>query len=110
MGLDSFWMNGEKEATIEGKFDVCGGLISGHGNSSFRGKVYNNVVEAVTGITLYQEEIDPETIEKMATQLSNQKWTPFFGFDHDIGKEEWHDFVQMFKIHAEAGHKLCGWW
>ena len=54
MGLDNIWMkNKDEHGVIEGEFKICGGVFSGHGNDSFRGKVYERFVEDVTGVSLF---------------------------------------------------------
>ena len=111
MGLDCYWVGeNDSKASVPGKFKICGGMFSGHGNDSFRGKVYNDVVESETGVSLYQEEIDSETIKKMAETLGNIKWNSQFGFKYNIDSDEFTDLVRMFKAHADEGHKIRGWW
>lgn len=111
MGLDSIWVNQDNsKGVIPGKFNVCGGMFSDNGNQSFRGKVYNQIIESVTGVSLYQEEIPNETIKQMTDALKSIKWNSQFGFDHDIDSDEFSDLVRMFEAHASAGHKLVGWW
>lgn len=112
MGLDSHWVNENRESvSIPGDFKVCGGLLSGHGNESFRGKVYDSVVQAASGVSLYQEYIDPATVRLIADKLA------MFSFEaakskstYDITPEEYADLQRMFKIHAETGHALMGDW
>jgi hypothetical protein len=104
MGLDSYWMHKGEEASVEGDFKICGGLMSGHGNSSFRGKVYDKAVEAITGVSLYQERIGNETVKEMTKKMQEAS------VPDEFDKEQWLDFVKMFQLHAEAGHELAGRW
>jgi hypothetical protein len=53
-----------KEAGI----DLCGGIYSG-GYGSFRGKVYDTLILDLTGVSLYQSWIPPETVQKIAEAL-----------------------------------------
>ena len=69
MGLDTYavfpvptYREGEELLDLEqapshlfaGVDGLCGGMFSGHGNGSFRGKVYNDFVEEITRESLYQ--------------------------------------------------------
>ncbi|NCA13187.1 MAG: hypothetical protein EBS89_03490 [Proteobacteria bacterium] len=111
MGLDSFWVDeNSKKASVPGEFRLVGGMLSGHGNDSFRGKCYNGIVEAVTGVSLYQEKIGNEVVREMSDKLGAVQWSSQFGFDHDIDESEFRDLVRMFRLHADEGHSLCGWW
>ena len=111
MGLDNFWSDENNEpAAIDGELRICGGMLSGNGNSSFRGKVYDQLVSSVTGVSLYQEMIPAETIRQMAESLKNKKWDSLFGFTHDISQQEYNDLVTMFVEHGKQNHHLKGWW
>lgn len=104
MGLDSFWVNDEhKPAFIEGEFRVCGGMLSDHGNSSFRGKVYDELIKSITGQSLYQKYISGETIKLMADALEAH-------LQFELCAEEYDELKKMFRAHANAGHGLVGWW
>jgi hypothetical protein len=50
MGLDSIWKmpDGVNHPAFEPALDLCGGLFSGFGQGSFRGKVYNEFIEHVS--------------------------------------------------------------
>ena len=112
MGLDNFWMkNKDEHGVIEGKFEICGGIFSGHGNDSFRGKVYNRFVEDVTGISLYgytpdTNEISNEVVRDMADGLEATEWRDSYIENYDIEEQEFKDLVRMFRLHADAGHYL----
>ena len=77
MGLDTYAMQrgaeGDWEVAPDEPFDgiqLCGGLCSGgQDSSSIRGKVYELVVRAATGESLYQERIEPERVAAMARRL-----------------------------------------
>lgn len=105
MGLDSMW-----SGSVEGNFDVCGGIFSGHGNSSFRGKVYNHLIERVTGVSLYQDEIPNTTIVEMGRKLGQIPFDDVQRIDPNIEQKEFFDLVTMFQSHGSAGHSLRGWW
>jgi hypothetical protein len=115
MGLDNFWKKSEEEAGIvEGEFQICGGMMSGNGNDSFRGKVYHRLVEDITDVSLYGDretnEISNETVKKMADDLEATEWRDSYIENYDIVEEEFRDLVKMFRLHADAGHYLVSSW
>ena len=115
MGLDNFWKKSKDEnGVIEGEFKLCGGVFSGNGNDSFRGKVYARLVEDITGVSLYGDpetyEIPNETVKQMAVDLEETEWRDSYIQNYDIEEEEFKDLVKMFKLHADAGHYLLAWY
>ena len=112
MGLDNFWKKDQGEtAKIEEAEGVCAGMFTDHGQTSFRGKLYADLVEQATGVSLYQEEIPSEVILKMADDLDTfdiQEYDGEPGFD--IDDKEFQSLKKMFRLHADAGHYLIGWW
>jgi hypothetical protein len=116
MGLDNIWMkNKDEQGVIEGEFKICGGVFSGHGNDSFRGKVYNRFVEDITGISLYgytpdTNEISNEVVRDMADGLEATEWRDSYIENYDIEEQEFKDLVRMFRLHADAGHYLVAWY
>ena len=123
MGLDSLWRIetskefkevelSEAHKRILEAHPVCGGLFSAHGVDSFRGKVYSDLVERITGESLYQDYIPPERVKKMAAQLNQTphlRALPKMGH-YPIGAEEYGNLQVMFKVYAENGAGLVGWW
>lgn len=115
MGLDNYWMkNKDENGVVEGEFKICGGMFSGNGNDSFRGKVYHRLVEDITGISLYGDpetnEIPIETVKVMADDLKATEWRDSYIENYDIIEEEFKDLVKMFRLHADAGHHLVSSW
>ena len=64
MGLDNYWVNGTDEEgrhttigddgpTFDPPLKLCGGILSGNGDGSFRGKVYAQFIEDISGVSLY---------------------------------------------------------
>lgn len=110
MGLDSFWVDSDgNEIQVEFKNPpkLCGGIFSANGVGSFRGKVYNEFVQSITGVSLYQEMIDNETIKEMADKLDE------FVKNHDMelwDEDQAEDLALMFRVYADAGACLHGWW
>ena len=110
MGLDNYWVNDKKEeAFVEGDFKVCGGMMSGHGNDSFRGKVYAVLVEEVSGFSLYKQYLDPPTIEFIASKLELTTYEQAKAYG-DLSEEEYNGLKHMFRAHADAGHGLTSWY
>jgi hypothetical protein len=115
MGLDNIWKkNKDENGVIEGEFKICGGMFSGHGNDSFRGKVYARLVEDITGISLYGDpetfETPNETVKQMAIDLEETEWRDSYIQNYDIEEQEFKDLVRMFRLHADAGHYLLAWY
>ena len=115
MGLDNYWKKSKDEAgVIEGEFNICGGMFSGSGNESFRGKVYAQFVEDVTEVSLYGDpdtcEVPNETVKKMADDLEATEWRDSYIENYDIEEQEFKDLVRMFRLHADAGHYLYAWY
>ena len=115
MGLDNYWKKSKDEAgVIEGEFNICGGMFSGSGNDSFRGKVYAQFVEDVTEVSLYGDpdtyEVPNETVKKMADDLEATEWRDSYIENYDIEEQEFKDLVRMFRLHADAGHYLYAWY
>lgn len=52
---------------------ICGGMMSGPGDSgqctSFRGKVYADFIETLSGHSLYEDELDDSAIGEIADSL-----------------------------------------
>jgi hypothetical protein len=93
---------------------LYGGLFS-DGEVSFRGKVYNELIEEVTGVSLYQKWIPPETVREMAAALSAR--SPEELAQMLIGENyteehvrEMENLQRYFQICAERGLGLIGWW
>ena len=137
MGLDSYWLEPEKNDegeydTMEVKTDepiqLCGGMMSGSGSGSFRGKVYDDIVDGITGVSLYREMTDNETVRKMADALEAADYDTYYGLDkpeksnpldditdvyagaNQISREEFADLQRMFRLYGDAGANLHGWW
>lgn len=122
MGLDSYFANEDWPEDEEGKMIVpemedaddialVGGILSGHGvNGSFRGKVYNEYVQDVTGESLYQERVPNDVVRQMADALEAYEW----GGDEDYWRpedaEEADALARVFRHFADEGAELWGWW
>lgn len=113
MGLDNFWVDPQgNPGVIEEGFKVCGGMFSGNGDSSFRGKVYHEYVKDVTGVSLYDDVIDNDCVMEMANDLRNSldEFDEGVADEYGLDKEEVENLVMMFEEHGNAGHHLESWW
>ena len=123
MGLDTFASRtpGDIELTPEDAaafeeagIELCGGMFSGDGGASFRGKVYLDVVDRVADVYLSQEWIPPEEVRRI--------WVAFEQADEDVvvegskddhypvSVEEVESLREFFRICAERGLGLIGWY
>jgi hypothetical protein len=121
MGLDSYWSlkNSDKNhPKFSPPLNLCGGLFSGHGAESFRGKVYSPFFEEELGLTLYQEEISAENIKEISLkleayiQLNTENDNAFRTKAWSIYLEnnEIKDLSRMFQTYASLDASLIGWW
>lgn len=65
MGLDNIWRVPEGTEHPKMRVSLCGGMFSGPEGgacTSFRGKVYSDFIESVSGISLYQDSIAGDEI------------------------------------------------
>lgn len=96
-------------------FSLTGGMLSGHGPHSFRGKVYNTFIKEYTGESLYQHEIPNSVVQSMADDLQSLTWgdigpTYHRTYDGFNDEDEFKDFKRMFRTMADSGAHLVGWW
>ena len=90
---------------------LVGGMLSGNGNGpSFRGKVYAPFLSNWIGLNLYREEIPHETVARAADLLDkfleDNKELEF----SDISREEIVALAQWFRVVADNGGTVVGWW
>jgi hypothetical protein len=112
MGLDCYWELPTNEVvTFDPELSLVGGILSGHGGGSFRGKVYSTFVMDRTDISLYQN-LDPEQVETIATALSETEWDEAFAeeYRNPRTREEFVDLVRMFQAYAQAGARMRAWY
>jgi hypothetical protein len=88
--------------------------MSGDGGASFRGKVYLDVVERVADVGLGREWISPEEVREI--------WEAFERADEDavaeasrddhypVTVEEVEQLRAFFRVCADRGLGLIGWW
>ena len=121
MGLDTFASRSPEDIELTGEdsqafeqadIQLCGGIFSGNGNDgSFRGKMYVMMVLGITGESLYQDWIPPETVQEMYATL--EACDPEQAFQEN----GWHrcspvDILELrkfFKVCSERGLGLINW-
>lgn len=87
---------------------LCGGLFSGDGcGGCFRGKVYDEDIESVTGQTLYCEFLSPTTVAEMSRKLQ-QHLDTLDPRDEDFRKMKL--LAEFFCICRENSLGLYNWW
>ena len=72
MGLDNIWKVPEGTQHPSMEVTLYGGMFSGPGEKtceSFRGKVYCEFIEALSGISLYQDTISGDELEHILSSL-----------------------------------------
>lgn len=123
MGLDTYASRSpgdvvltaeDEQAFAAAAVELCGGMMSGDGGSSFRGKVYLDVVERVAGTSLMEEWIPPEEVAAV--------WAAFDRCDPArVAAESTDDHYPASEIEIRAlrtffgictarGLGLVGWW
>ena len=120
MGLDTYAarspdekLTAEDEKAFADVGQLCGGIYSGDGGS-FRGKVYSDAVERVSGESLYQEWIPPETVRAMADAFArcdpDAVAEEMAGEVHATTATEVRYLGAFFRVCADRGLGLVGWW
>jgi hypothetical protein len=130
MGLDNYAVYGTEHAKYdhtEGASNgipddlfpenrLCGGMFSGGGNS-FRGKMYNDVVEFFTGHSLYSDILIPQDVSEIYDALSQvtkeEYTTEFLDSDLDICKvsyEQFKDLTEWFGVVVKEQGSVISWY
>jgi hypothetical protein len=103
----------EEEFATSG-IELCGGLFSGGGGASFRGKVYLDVIDRVAGILIYQDWTTPEDVRRIWVALERadeEAVAEASKADHyPVTIEEVESLRGFFRICAERGLGLIGWY
>jgi len=122
MGLDNFISRSpgdvvltaeDERAFAESGVALCGGMYS-DGVTSFRGKVYAMFVTEVTGESLFEEWLPPETVAVMADKLAACDPDTARGqldLDEDFvpSPGEIRDLQKLFRICADRGLGIIAW-
>jgi len=123
MGLDTYASRipGDVELTPEDEaafaqaaIELCGGIWSGDGGSSFRGKVYLDVVDRVAGTSLLAEWIPPEAVRDIAAAFERCEPARVVeesnGDRYPVVEAEVLELRRFFRLCAARGLGLIGWW
>lgn len=95
------------------------GMCSGTGpDGSFRGKAYADFVLNVTGESLYDERIEPETLIQMADRIEKfllMDQTQYIednysSWDKDTLLQDWTKLAKLFRAFGKSGFYLTSWW
>jgi hypothetical protein len=99
------------EQDFAGCLGLMGGMFSGGGNS-FRGKVYNGLVESITGESLYQDRINNVVVCRMAILISYaaKAKVPHEASDLWDASQDLKPLAEWFTIAADNGYDVVGWW
>lgn len=126
MGLDTFASRspGEVELSAEdiaifkaAAIDLCGGIYS-DGLTSIRGKIYTELVLEVTGVSLYQEWIEPYEVLSLSSALDEHSagqlallWDSLDGHRQPAHSSQETDALkEFFRVCANRRLGLIGWW
>jgi hypothetical protein len=119
MGLDTYASNAsgnielseeDSQAFKDADITLCGGLFSGN-DGSFRGKVYANYVYEVTGESLYETWLPPETVRKMHHAMAAYQRSPEQDASSMLPTQFEHEALcKFFKVCSERGLGLVGWY
>jgi hypothetical protein len=98
--------------------NLVGGMLSANGQGSFRGKCYDQFIEDITGESLYQEEIRNDNVIAMAEALEEflsghmkVKDQDLINVDYgDMSFGEARDLAKWFRVTADNGYSVVGWW
>jgi hypothetical protein len=118
VGLDTYASRGPGDVSLstdderafgDAHVELCGGMYSGEGGS-FRGKVYEDVVLEVTGVGLYQQWIAPDEVARMAAALEACDPEQVARADGRVAAGEVRSLAMFFRVCADRGLGLIGWW
>ena len=112
MGLDVYAVRSpeiglteeDEQAFKEAGIELCGGIYSGD-NGSFRGKVYDMLILDLTGVSLYQEWIPPETVREMAEAL--RRVNPMTFEKELAGNYSWEKYSAYTIEHLQKFFDVC---
>jgi hypothetical protein len=104
----------ERQAFAAAGVELCGGIESGDDGSSFRGKVYLDVVDRVADVSLMELWIPPDEVRAIADAFEAcdpAQVADASAHDHYPASEgEIVSLRRFFAVCAERGLGLIGWW
>lgn len=107
------------ELSSKHEINLIGGMMSGNGaNGSFRGKCYSDMVEHITGISLYEDCIDPLTVKKMGEMMlagykdyrTNDGVYINNEYGDDNTKDDLWSLGMLFTIAGDLGYSCVSWY
>ena len=120
MGLDTYAArrtpSGEWELAPKHDFT---GIALGVGpatnaQSNFQGKVFDGLISALTGESLFQDIIEPDVVRAMheclAATLYGEVAETMERLFPKAPEERWRDLVRFFEVCVEKGYGLMGSW
>ena len=124
MGLDSYASRSpnrleltaeDEQAFGQSGIELCGGMWSGVGDaSSFRGKVYVDVVDRVAGASLMEAWTPPEELRDIAAAFDrcdpSRVVRESMGDRYPVSETEVLELGRFFRLCANRGLGLIGWW
>jgi hypothetical protein len=122
MGLDNYASRSpddieltaeDEQAFEQAAIELCGGLWSGDGGSSFRGKVYITVADRVAGASLTEEWIPPKEVREIAAAFERcdpaRVVEESAGDAYPVSGFEVVELRRFFRLCADRGLGLIGW-
>ena len=87
------------------------GIISADEIAIFRGKVFDAYIRRITGVSLYQEWIPPETVVEMYQAIKAYELSKWQEDDANIDPQDvvHSDLCRFFKVCSERGLGLVAW-
>lgn len=82
-----------------------------YGPGSFRGEVYEDIINVVSGVTLYKSKLPAAVVKKIASDFTVTTFKRMCeASSARISREEFDDIKRLFKVMAEANAELHSWW
>jgi hypothetical protein len=124
MGLDSYASRSPGDVVLteedtaafaNADLELCGGLYSGDGGASFRGKVYASLILEVAEEDIYEEWLPPAAVGRISDALGKRTPDELASlYEETAGRwsttpKQMADLQRFFAICAERGLGLIGW-
>jgi len=95
--------------------EMIGGMCSGTGSDgSFRGKAYYDLVEQLTGFSLFEEELPPPVVQKMALMLrasvNGQQGPPSAWCQDQRTADDVEALACFFEACSKMGYSVISWY
>jgi hypothetical protein len=104
----------DRRAFEKAKIELSGGMYSGD-PGSFRGKIYVYLVHHLTGVSLYQDWIPPQTVARMSRSLDScdpeAALRTYDGpYEEELTPKDVINLRTFFRVCAKRKLGLVGWW